>query len=157
MEIGPFGIAKLTSVAMNVVVIGYWIKKKLLLNDYLEGRWEGKLIDEKDPNYVINCILLVTKHKGQCKGNLIYESKLNRKVFAKGVDLFVESYGNEFLAKEWRPTFERDIIDPPENNEGNDITYRFTFEIRSRWFKDCMRANVKKNNGIKLTGIWHRQ
>lgn len=159
MEIDVWAGARATSYLANGVLLALWVKKKSLLNEYLEGRWEGTLRDIHDPNFMIDCELSVSRHRDRCKGLLIYYTKIAGNLAAKGVDSIVEYDNRELLGSQWNPVFRREVhVVLDTNTTSNDPeTYQFDFCIEKRWFKDRMRVATSNKAGRALAGLWHKQ
>lgn len=129
-----------------------------MLNEYLEGRWEGTLRDKNDPNFMIDCELSVSRHKDRCKGFLMYHTRLSGALTARGVDSIVEYDNQELLGRIWTPIFRREMHIVLSNNTLNKDpeSYQFSFRIEKRWFKDRMRVETVNKAGRPLCGLWHK-
>lgn len=142
------------SIIANGVLLFIWLKSKTLLDDYLNGRWEGSLVKGEDGNFVISCVLCITKHKNSVAGYIQYESREGGMPVAAGMDRYLHCYDKELMPENWNPKFESMYhVDMVKKSlvEGKDPT-SMKFTVTNRWFRDTMNVQAEDKAGALYAG-----
>ncbi|HEX8844988.1 MAG TPA: hypothetical protein VF791_10110 [Pyrinomonadaceae bacterium] len=142
------------SFAFNGIVLIIWLKSKMILKDFLQGLWKGNLIVKDDKEYIIECTLLVVKHKDRNNSALLYYERRRLAcgtVTVRGVDK-LEKYPDEkwfFWHPCWRPIFQRKAHVPLVEEEGMSAAeslmpkrYQWKCEITRRFFRPKMNVII---------------
>lgn len=145
---------KYASFGFNGIVLFLWLKKKLLLADFLEGLWTGNLIVKDDAEHIIVCTLLVVRHKDRDNSALLYYERKRLScgtVTVRGVDK-LETYPGEkwfFWNPHWKPIFQRKAHVPIAEQENvSDIEtwmpkrYEWQCEMTRRFSKPKMNVKI---------------
>ncbi|MDO8706192.1 MAG: hypothetical protein Q7J84_14710 [Sulfuricaulis sp.] len=111
IELGLADGVRYTSFAVNAVVFILWLKKRIVMNSFLAGRWEGVLTPNENPTTVYHCTLYITSHKGKDNAALLYYYKKNLDtddIPVKGLDMLIEYNDAMFVfGRTWSPRFMR--------------------------------------------------
>lgn len=153
------------SFLVNAVVAYYWLKQRLLLNNFLAGRWEGVLHPSGNPSAVYKCVLYMANRNGNDNSGYLYYCKENLNtgdILVKGLDELVE-YDARLLVfgKEWCPRFVR--VFHKESNLPADVAcpigalpkaYIWNCEILAVLFSAKMRVKItEEDQNVEFVGI----
>lgn len=160
-DISPFAMVRIFWIVVSTTVTGVFLfltsRKKIILNHYLHGTWEGYLIDQHNNNYVIHCTLYVNYQHNLCKGTIIYESRSNGSTYSHGVDKLLSYDDDDWFPKSWNPLFERVFHRYIDTNSllDNKSSYGFNCNLRKRFSKNLMDVTLNLNNK-QMKGVWQR-
>jgi hypothetical protein len=158
LELGDLDPLRSASLAMNGIVGAWWLRRKAFLQWYLEGEWQGFLIDTNDETFVIDCSLHLNRKANSCTGYLHYKAKRNAQVINRGVNRLLWEECRTVLVNEWRPRFTREFIEYTITGDIDlePVSYAFHFHIKNRWFRDLMRVETRNLRGRELQGDFAR-
>ena len=152
---------RLTSyIVTGLVGLGF-IRRRMLLDGYVEGLWEGHISDPDDRQFYLHCTVILTKRRGTpCAGFLRYTTHKGEKLLASGVDRLADYEGRQFLPRAMTATFVRefhhDMVDG--SRDVDDAVYLFLFKIpivNLVWTSELV-VETKLKSGRIVRGRLHR-
>jgi hypothetical protein len=147
-------IVRYVSLGFNGLLLYMWYNRKFIQRNLLSGRWEGTLVCHRsrsglEKKYFIDCILVVSGHKGgDCKALLYYEGRKgadNKINF--GIDKLI-NYDSDrlfFWRKQWEPRFVRIVHqDKRPGLSGKGSLYYWKCKICNYWrLKEKMQITIE--------------
>jgi hypothetical protein len=110
-QLGVLSVLRYGSFFLNGLLFVLWLKRRIVLKDFLAGRWEGVVRPSDDKGVAYRCILYVARHDGKDNSALLYYSKQDvqsGEITVKGLDTLLEYEDVTFvLGRKWSPRFMR--------------------------------------------------
>jgi len=153
----------IVSLIINSVALLYWLRRKLRLNEFIVGKWEGTLDGDKSETSSLWCELIVCERNDRdSAAYLIYESRCltTKKLFFVGVDKHKKHhyFPALTLSRKWSSQFERYIqwTDPdlkvPELTEGQPLPkYEWKSTLKSIFWRPKLDVEMA-GNGVTYKG-----
>lgn len=148
IDIAPVDGVRYVSYLVNAVVILYWLKHRVVLNDFLAGRWEGVLTSQQGITIVYSCILYTARHDGRDNTAHLYYSKKNvakNEVAVQGLDTLVKyNEGTFVFSRQWNPQFMRLFHNNiPSEMQAAPPLYDWSCKIHSIFFSAKMEVTIQ--------------
>lgn len=159
LVLSPLDAVRMISMLVTLSAAVLWLRRKTVLDYYLAGRWSGNLSDVSNPRFVIQCSLYLFRDHNRCTGLLYYEVHSDKELISRGVDRLLEYEDRDFFPRQWRPRFQRVLHTVTADGEfdPDPYVYDYTFQIKQRWFKSRMDAQVTiQHRNRTLKGLWHQ-
>jgi hypothetical protein len=151
-----------SSFLVNAVFIGIGIKNRIIMEDYLSGKWEGRLTHYgKDTNAKTKCTMMISRHKERSNsGYIYYESFIpdSRVVLYRGLDELNE-YETDFwffINREWHPQFTRVFHQNDGTLNFSKREYNFIFNATDFIFKKRMKVIINVDDDFRLEGYFEK-
>jgi hypothetical protein len=182
LQLTPWDLFRYTLVVMNVVVAYRWIKRRVLIHEFLIGRWEGTLRYQPEGNshdgknaatfhernedlsrFEIKCTLMVSRESHKPDVAYLYYRKIDlqdaRRPVAFGLESLEHYDNNPFfiINRTWVADFGR--VFHLHNGEADTGEYTFRFHCKigsllSLLFLPRMSVRVKFKDETCWTGYW---
>jgi hypothetical protein len=173
IDVGLVDGVRYASFLVNAVVFYFWLKQRIVMNNFLAGRWEGVLTPSENPKAAYYCVLYVTSHKGKDNTGHLYYYKKNLDtddIPVKGLDALMEYNDAMFVfGRTWSPRFLRvfhkesvQIAPSPGQNADPNVkkspafppVYQWNCTICSFIFSAKMEVTIEvEGQSLKFSGF----
>jgi len=155
------------SICLNLIIFFFWLRRKVVLSEFLEGHWVGSLHAENDGVHTISCNLFCINHPGRDNSALLcYERKILAcgTVTARGVDR-LDAYTDRnwfFTDNCWNPAFVRLMhnhsgdIAPAVQRTQLPVRYSWQCKIIDRYFKQKLSITIGSGSCV-FNGVFTKE
>ena len=150
-ELTTFDAFRFGSFLFNLFIFGRWLKRRVVLDEFLEGQWVGILEPSDSHNDVFHCELYLAGHSGSDNtGSLLYhkEDLETKRLLVWGVDSIVSYPSNPLfiVRRTWHPRFIRTFHHNTHDDEPlrtQATRYQWNCKIKSIFFSPKMHVCVQ--------------
>lgn len=155
----------LISIIVNSVILVAWLRSKVLLDEFLVGRWEGTLkMDSPESSQdclLIECTLMISKHKDAHDEGYLYYRKINlndNRCLTEGLDKLDHYDGDKLFVsrRKWNPGFRRVFHKCKIHQDAPPAIYNFQCKVVKLFFRPCMRVRVEHSDRSVWVGHWSK-
>jgi len=164
-QIDWFDLLKWVSFAINLFIIFKWLRRKIILSRFIEGRWEGALISNQENPVKLDCKLLITSSTERAnKGFFYYEQIQSENITVRGVDALNDYETNNLFCFNgiWKASFIREFhVAYDKEMKGKQIDarevvqYKWECKVCSIFTKPKIKTKLT-GNGVEFEGTLHK-
>jgi hypothetical protein len=152
------------SVALNITVFVRWLKKRVVLDHFLAGQWDGTLTpkEECDHHHAIECTVMISKHRDTGNTAYIVYRRIDlgddRHLIAVGCDTLIDYERDRFFFRNrrWNAKFVR-VFHKIHNDKILLFKTRYDFECTAEsLLQPRLRVMATLEDGSNWTGQWSK-
>ena len=156
-------VLKWASITINLIVFLKWTGSKVILNEFLLGRWEGNIVSSQDIK--LSCTLIITSRPERANKAFFYYEQIHaQSILIRGVDE-LDDYEDDLLfifRKRWNPVFYREFhvaynqkMQGEQIDDRETVKYNWNCTVHNILFKPKLKVTIA-GNGVNFQGVLHK-